>query len=108
MFLGSRGRPMRRSDNITAMCEPIVYTTNEPDSLPASQCVDSSSVLKREFCGSCTTTFILYRLVFLPSCLTKGRGRAVGIATGCGLDVRGGGGGAGVRVPVGSKIFISP
>jgi hypothetical protein len=26
MFLGSRARPVRKADNLTAICEPIVYT----------------------------------------------------------------------------------
>jgi hypothetical protein len=25
MFLGSKERPVRKSDNLTAICEPIVY-----------------------------------------------------------------------------------
>jgi hypothetical protein len=30
MFLGSRARPVRRTDNITAICEPIDYTMWDP------------------------------------------------------------------------------
>jgi predicted transglutaminase-like protease len=30
MFLGSRGRPVRRADNLTAICEPIVQTMWNP------------------------------------------------------------------------------
>jgi hypothetical protein len=25
MFLGGKGRPARKADNLTAICEPIVY-----------------------------------------------------------------------------------
>jgi hypothetical protein len=30
MFLGSRTRSARRADNLTAICEPIVYTMWDP------------------------------------------------------------------------------
>jgi hypothetical protein len=30
MFLGSRARPARKADNLTAICEPIVYTMWDP------------------------------------------------------------------------------
>jgi hypothetical protein len=30
MFLESRERPMRRDDNLAAICEPIVYTMWDP------------------------------------------------------------------------------
>jgi hypothetical protein len=30
MFLGSKARPVRRADNLTAVCEPIVYTMWDP------------------------------------------------------------------------------
>jgi hypothetical protein len=30
MFLGSRARPVRKADNLTAVCEPIVYTVWDP------------------------------------------------------------------------------
>jgi hypothetical protein len=33
MFLGSRARPVRRADNLTAICEPTVYTTRDPQHL---------------------------------------------------------------------------
>jgi hypothetical protein len=33
MFLGSRMRPARRADNLTAICEPIVYTMWDPQRL---------------------------------------------------------------------------
>jgi hypothetical protein len=34
MFLGSRARPVRRAENLTAICEPIVWTTWDPQPLP--------------------------------------------------------------------------
>jgi hypothetical protein len=30
MFLGSKARPVRRADNLTAICEAIVYTSDNP------------------------------------------------------------------------------
>jgi hypothetical protein len=33
MFLGSRGRPVRKADNFTATFEPIVYTMWDPEHL---------------------------------------------------------------------------
>jgi hypothetical protein len=30
MFLGSRARPVRKADNLTAICEPIVYNISQP------------------------------------------------------------------------------
>jgi hypothetical protein len=30
MFLGSKVRPVRRADNLTAICEPIVYQMCDP------------------------------------------------------------------------------
>jgi hypothetical protein len=30
MFLGNRGRPVSKVDNITAICEPVVSTMVEP------------------------------------------------------------------------------
>jgi hypothetical protein len=30
MFLRSRARPVRKADNLTAICEPIVYTMWDP------------------------------------------------------------------------------
>jgi hypothetical protein len=33
MFLGSKALPVRRADNLSAICEPIVYTTWEPQRL---------------------------------------------------------------------------
>jgi hypothetical protein len=30
MFLGSRTRPLRKADDIAAICEPIVYTMWDP------------------------------------------------------------------------------
>jgi hypothetical protein len=33
MFLGSRARPLRRAVNLTAICEPILYTTWNPQHL---------------------------------------------------------------------------
>jgi hypothetical protein len=30
MFLGSKVRPVRRADNLAAICEPIVYTVCDP------------------------------------------------------------------------------
>jgi hypothetical protein len=33
MFLGKRERPVLRADNLTAICEPIVYTVWDPEHL---------------------------------------------------------------------------
>jgi hypothetical protein len=33
MFQGSRALPVRRADNFTAVCEPIVYTAWDPQRL---------------------------------------------------------------------------
>jgi hypothetical protein len=33
MFLGSRVRPVHRADNLTAICEPFVYTMWDPQHL---------------------------------------------------------------------------
>jgi hypothetical protein len=33
MFLGSKVRQVRRADNLTAICEPIVYTMWDPRDL---------------------------------------------------------------------------
>jgi hypothetical protein len=33
MFLGSRARPVRKPDNLTAICKPIVYKMWEPQHL---------------------------------------------------------------------------
>jgi hypothetical protein len=30
MFLGSKARPVRSADNLSAICEPIVYTMWDP------------------------------------------------------------------------------
>jgi hypothetical protein len=30
MFLGSRARPVRKADNLTGICEPIVYNMSQP------------------------------------------------------------------------------
>jgi hypothetical protein len=35
MFLGRRARPVLRADNLTAICEPIVYTMWDPQHLTA-------------------------------------------------------------------------
>jgi hypothetical protein len=50
MFLGSRARPVRRADNVTAICEPIVYTLWDPQHLTTVQAStacygDSSNLL---------------------------------------------------------------
>jgi hypothetical protein len=37
MFLGSRARPVRRADNLTAICDPIVGTTWDPRHLTTLQ-----------------------------------------------------------------------
>jgi hypothetical protein len=37
IFLGSRTRPVRRADNVTAICEPIVYTVLDPRHLTSLQ-----------------------------------------------------------------------
>jgi hypothetical protein len=37
MFLGSRERPVRKADNLTTICEPIVYATRDPQYLTALQ-----------------------------------------------------------------------
>jgi hypothetical protein len=33
MFMGSRARPVRKADNLIAICEPIVYTIWDPQHL---------------------------------------------------------------------------
>jgi hypothetical protein len=33
MFVGSRARPVRRADSLTAICEPTVYTMLDPQHL---------------------------------------------------------------------------
>jgi hypothetical protein len=33
MFLGDRVRPVRKADNLTAICEPIVWTMWDPGHL---------------------------------------------------------------------------
>jgi hypothetical protein len=30
MFLGSKVRPVGKADNLTTICEPIVYTMKDP------------------------------------------------------------------------------
>jgi hypothetical protein len=30
MFLGIRARPMRKADNLSAICEQVVYTMSDP------------------------------------------------------------------------------
>jgi hypothetical protein len=51
MFLGSRARPVRRADNLTAICEPIVYTMWDPQHLTTLQastaCYEDSFTLWR-------------------------------------------------------------
>jgi hypothetical protein len=37
MFLGSRARPVRKADSLTANCEPTVYTLWDPHHLTALQ-----------------------------------------------------------------------
>jgi hypothetical protein len=36
MFLASRARPVRKADNLTAVCEPIGYTMWDPQHLTKS------------------------------------------------------------------------
>jgi hypothetical protein len=33
MFLGSKARPVRKADNLTAICEPIFFTMWDPKHL---------------------------------------------------------------------------
>jgi hypothetical protein len=37
MFLESKVRPVRRADNLVTICEPIVYTTWDPQHLTTLQ-----------------------------------------------------------------------
>jgi hypothetical protein len=37
MFLGSEVRPVRKADNLTAICEPTVYTMWDPQHLTTLQ-----------------------------------------------------------------------
>jgi hypothetical protein len=30
MFLGGKAQPVRKADNLTAICEPIIYTMRDP------------------------------------------------------------------------------
>jgi hypothetical protein len=38
MFLGSKVRPVRKADNHTSICEPIVYTMWDPYHLIMALC----------------------------------------------------------------------
>jgi hypothetical protein len=78
---GSKGRPARKTDNLTAICEPIVYKMWQPRRLTT---LWASTACYRD-------RFTFYAC--LPSGLISSASRLqfwiVGIATGYGLDDRG-------------------
>jgi hypothetical protein len=47
MFLGSKVRRVRKADNFTAICEPIVYTMWDPEHLTTACYGDSFTLWRR-------------------------------------------------------------
>jgi hypothetical protein len=55
MFLGSIARPERKANNLTVICEPIVYTMWDPQHL--------TTLYASTACYGDSFTFLLQRLV---------------------------------------------
>jgi hypothetical protein len=85
IFLGGKGRPARKADNLTAICEPRPLTT-----LWAFTACYRDSFTLPSTNRNCPEFKALLGIL-------RSRDSAVGIATGYGLDDQGAGG----RVPVG-------
>jgi hypothetical protein len=57
MFLGSRAWPVRRADNLTVLCEPIVWPVWHPQhltTLKASRPVTEIALLYCQLMSSCS------------------------------------------------------
>jgi hypothetical protein len=87
-FLGGKGRPVPKADNLTAIYEPTGWKCGEPRQLTT---LWASMAYYRD-----TFTFLTFCLNHQGS-----RDSAVGIATSYVLEDRG----VGVRVPIESRIF---
>jgi hypothetical protein len=60
MFLGSRARPVRRAENLAAICEPVVWTMWDPHNLTTIQAFPACYGDSFTFTSFICTSFLRY------------------------------------------------